>query len=49
MYDIRLLLIFLNDVRKCFYFVEFYFKNVLSKFKIFVYIFGYYYIFGNCV
>lgn len=49
MYDIIINIFEWYLYRKCFYFVEFYFKNVSSKFKIFVRIFGYYHIFGNCV
>lgn len=44
-----LLLIFLNDVRKCFYFVEFYLKNAPSKLKTFARIFGHHHSSGNCV
>lgn len=44
-----LLLIFLNDVRKCFYFVEFYLKNAPSKLKTFAHIFGHHHTSGNCV
>lgn len=41
--------IFLNDVRKCFYFVEFYLKNAPSKLKTFARIFGHHHTSGNCV
>lgn len=44
-----LLLIFLNDVRKCFYFVEFYLKNAPSKLKTFARTFGHHHTSGNCV